>query len=382
MFIGQKSSYSIKGYDTYYNPYEVDNASAVWSSEKAIGIFNGSEFTAVKAGKTTLSVKSGAISTKHEVEVIGRDQIASLSIDTAAGVLAKGAVISVPLTMKLKNGNTYKLSGDSVKWEFIGFTAVQNGDSLTVQSVNAGVSTGYAIARYDGYPAMIPFTQGEAVSTFEDFEKPAYSITSQVTPADTTTGSVNLVSDFPGQTSAKALKLDYDFTNGTGTKASYAVFNSTGRTIAGSPTSMTLDLYGDNSLNWVRAEFIDADGKSHFLDLAKQLDFSGWKNVKVNLSSEGMKFPVKLKRIYVVTLAEGQDERSASGSIGLDNIELQYPPSVDGRFEYKGRNDCRQDSSYREWKRDKAGLGANCIEWNDVCTGPVRVGCDGSQAVI
>ncbi|KRE44468.1 stalk domain-containing protein [Paenibacillus sp. Soil522] len=329
MLIGQKSSYAIKGYDTYYNPYEVDNASAVWGSEKAIGIFNGSEFTAVKAGKTTLSVKSGAISTKHEVEVIGRDQIASLSIDTAAGVLAKGAVISVPLTMKLKNGSTYKLSGGSVKWEFIGFTAVQNGDSLTVQSVNAGVSAGYAIARYDGYPAMIPFTQGEAVSTFEDFEKPAYSITSQVTPADTTTGSVNLVSDFPGQTSAKALKLDYDFTNGTGTKASYAVFNSTGRTIAGSPTSMTLDLYGDNSLNWVRAEFIDADGKSHFLDLAKQLDFSGWKNVKVNLSSEGMKFPVKLKRIYVVTLAEGQDERSASGSIGLDNIELQYPPSVE-----------------------------------------------------
>lgn len=328
MFIGQKSSYSIKGYDTYYNPFEVDNASAVWSTEKAIGNFNGSEFTAAKAGKTALSVKSGAISTKHEVEVIGQDQIASLSIDTTAGVLAKGVTISVPLTVKLKNGNTYKLSGNSVKWEFIGFTAVRNGDSLTVQSVKAGTSTGYAIARYDGYPAMIPLTQGEAVSTFEDFEKPAYPITSQVTPADTTTGSVKLVSDFPGQTSAKALKLNYDFTNGTGTKASYAVFNSTGRAIAGSPTSMTLDLYGDNSLNWVRAEFIDADGKPHFLDLAKQLDFTGWKNVKVNLSSEGMKFPVKLKRIYVVTLAEGQDERSASGSIGLDNIKLQYPPSV------------------------------------------------------
>jgi len=330
MFIGQKSYYSIKGYDTYYNPFEVDNASAVWSTEKAIGNFNGSEFTATKAGKTALSVKSGAISTKHEIEVIGQDQIASLSIDTAAGVLAKGATISVPLTVKLKNGNTYKLSGDSVKWEFIGFTAVQQGDSLTVQSVNAGTSTGYAIARYDGYPAMIPFTQGEAVSTFEDFEKSTYPITSQVTHADTTTGSVKLVSDFPGQTSAKALKLDYDFTNGTGTKASYAVFNSTGRAIAGSPTSMTLDLYGDNSLNWVRAEFIDADGKSHYLDLAKQLDFTGWKNVKVNLSSVGMKFPVKLKRIYVVTLAEGQDERSASGSIGLDNIKLQYPPSVGG----------------------------------------------------
>ncbi|WP_169084571.1 stalk domain-containing protein [Paenibacillus sp. PL91] len=327
MLIGQKSSYSIKGYDTYYNPFEIENGSAIWSSEKAIGTFQGSEFTATKAGKTTLSVKSGDISTKQDIEVIGKDQIASLSIDTAAGVLAKGATVSVPLTMKLKNGNTYKLSGDSVKWEFVGFTAVQNGDSLTVQSVNAGTSTGYAIARYDGYPAMIPFTQGEAVSTFEDFEKSTYPITSQVTPAETV-GSVNLVSDFPGQTSAKALKLDYDFTNGTGTKASYAVFNSNGRAIEGSPISMTVDLYGDNSLNWVRAEFIDADGKAQLLDLAKQLDWTGWKNVKVNLSSAGMKFPVKLKRIYIVTIAEGQDERAASGSIGLDNMKLQYSPTV------------------------------------------------------
>ncbi|OME87151.1 copper amine oxidase [Paenibacillus sp. FSL A5-0031] len=327
MFIGQKSSYSLKGYDTYYNPFEVDNSSAVWSTEKAIGTFKGNEFTATKAGKTNLTVKSGAISTKQEIEVIGQEQIASLSIDTNAGVLAKGATISVPLTVKLKNGNSYKLSADSVKWEFVGFTASRNGDNLTVQSVNAGTSTGYAIARYDGFPTMIPFTQGEAVSTFEDFEKSTYPITSQVTPA-TTTGSVSLVSDFQGQASSKALKLDYDFTNGTGTKASYVVFNTNGRAIEGSPTSMTVDLYGDNSLNWVRAEFIDADGKAHLIDLAKQLDWSGWKNVKMNLSSVGMKFPVKLKRIYVVTIAEGQDERSATGSIGLDNMKLQYPPSV------------------------------------------------------
>ncbi|RCW44828.1 stalk domain-containing protein [Paenibacillus prosopidis] len=323
MFIGQKAAYSLKGYDTYYNPVDVDNSSALWSSTKAIGTFHSNEFTATKPGKTSISVRSGAISTQYEVEVIGQDQIASLSIDTAAGLLAEGASIAVPVTVKLKDGRAYKLSSDYLKWQYIGFTAAKNGDSLTVQSVNAGTSTGYAIARYDGYPAMIPFTQGETVKTLEDFENSTYAITSQVTPA-TTTGSVNIVSDLPGQTSSKALKLDYDFTNGTGTKASYAVFNSTGITLAGSPASMTVDLYSDKSLNWVRAEFIDADGKAHLLDLAKQLDWSGWKTVKVNLSSVGMKYPVKLKRVYVVTLAEGQDERSSTGAVGLDNMELQY----------------------------------------------------------
>lgn len=327
MLIGQKASYSLKGYDTYYNPMEVGNGSAVWKVASPLGTMQGNEFTATKAGKTSISVKSGSISTAYNIEVIGQDQIASLTIDTAAGELAAGATVSVPLTAKLKNGKSYKLSGDHVKWEFVGFKATQKGDTLTVQSVNAGTTTGYAIARYDGFSTMIPFTKGETVKTLEDFEKSTYAITSQVTPA-TTTGAVNLVTDLPGQASPKALKIDYDFTNGTGTKASYAVFNSTGLAIEGSPTAMNVDLYSDNSLNWVRAEFIDADGKAYMLDLAKQLDWTGWKNVKVNLSSAGMKFPVKLKRIYVVTIAEGQDERTYSGSIGLDNIKLSYPPSA------------------------------------------------------
>ncbi|NIK79354.1 hypothetical protein FHS15_004514 [Paenibacillus castaneae] len=327
MLIGQKASYTLSGYDTYYNPVAIDNSSAVWKAASPLGTIQGNEFTATKAGKTTINVKSGDITAAYDIEVIGQDQIASLSIDTAAGVLAKGATVSVPLTVKLKNGAGYKLSGSSVKWEYIGFTATQSGDSLTVQSVNAGTTVGYAIARYDGYSTMIPFTQGETVKTLEDFEKLSYAITSQVTP-DTTKGNVSVVSDLPGQTSAKALKIDYDFTNGTGTKASYAVLKSTGITVDGSPTSMSVDLYSDNSLNWVRAEFIDADGKAYLLDLAKQLDWSGWKNVKVNLSSAGMKYPVKLKRVYVVTIGEGQDERAYSGSIGLDNLMLQYPPSV------------------------------------------------------
>jgi hypothetical protein len=221
-----------------------------------------------------------------------------------------------------------------------------------------------------------PFTQGETTKTLEDFETSRYAITSQVTPAETK-GSVNLVSDLPGQPSARALKIDYDFTNGTGTKASYAVFNSTGLALAGSPTSMTLDLYGDNSLNWIRAEFIDADGKAHLLDLAKQLDWSGWKNVKVNLSAAGMKFPVKLKRIYVVTIEEGQDERAYSGAIGLDNINLQYPPApVDSKANivmYAGKTNATVNG--KPIKLDSAP-----IQMNGVTYVPVRFVSDAMGA--
>ncbi|MFD1953936.1 stalk domain-containing protein [Paenibacillus thailandensis] len=334
MFVGETAEYSVKGYDTYYNPYNFDGASTAWTvASGSIGTFSGNKLTATKAGSGTIKVKSGSVTAEYKVEVVGKDQIASMTIDTAAGSLAEGAQVSVPLKVTLKDGGTHTLSASSVKWEFIGFNAQVSDNTLTVTEVDPNASVGYAIARYDGFATMIPFTKGQSETVFEDFESVGYLISSQVTPANTTKGGVQLVSGLNGQTSAKALQISYDFTEGTGTKASYAVFNNSGRAVSGSPVSMTVDVYGDKSLNWLRAEFIDAAGKAHLVDLAKQIDWSGWKNVKADLSSYGMTYPVKLKRIYVVTTAEGQDERAASGSIALDNIKMQYAasaPSVTG----------------------------------------------------
>ncbi|MDQ0113645.1 stalk domain-containing protein [Paenibacillus harenae] len=327
VFLGQKTNFALNGYDTYFNPIKVDETQASWSANPAVGTFSGNTFTATKVGKTTISVKTGDVSAQYTMEVIGQDQIASISLNTAAGMLSPGSTLSVPVTVKLKNGRTYKLSGDSLKWEFIGFNGTMSGDTLTVNSVKAGVETGYAIGRYDGFPAMIPFTQGETVKVFEDFEKTAYPISSQVTPKEAV-GSVSLATDLPGQTSAKALKLTYDFTNGTGTKASYAAFNSNGVSLSGSPSSFSLDVYSDQSKNWVRAELVDADGKVHFADVAKQLDWSGWKTINVNLSSLGMKYPVKLKRIYAVTLDSTQAGKAVAGIVGFDNMKLNYAPEV------------------------------------------------------
>ncbi|WP_336787380.1 stalk domain-containing protein [Paenibacillus sp. MMO-177] len=329
LFVGQKATFSVKGYDTYYNPYTVDGTNASWSSTTGVGSFSGNTFTASKPGSTNITVKSGSVTATYPVEVIGKDQIAELKLDTAAGVLSKGATVSIPVKVTLKNGKTYKLTGDSLQWEFTGFTATTSGDTLTVNSVNSGATTGYAIGRYDGYPTMIPFTQGGSEKTLETFENVAYGINTQVTPAATTTGSVKLVTDLPGQTSGKALQISYDFSAGTGTKAVYAQFNGTsGKSVDGSPVSMTMDVYGDKSLNWLRAEFVDANGTVHLVDLAKQLDWTGWKSVKADLSAKGMAYPVKLKRVYVVTTPDGQDERAATGAVGIDNIKLQYAASA------------------------------------------------------
>ncbi|MDQ6422516.1 stalk domain-containing protein [Paenibacillus sp. LHD-117] len=322
MLLGQSMSYSTSGYDTYYNPMTVDPASQTWSTSAAVGTFSGNVFTATKIGKTKVTVTSGDVTSSYDVEVIGQDQIASMRINASAGMLASGSALQVPITVKLKNGSTYNLSGDSFAWEFVGFDGEYKNGAVAVNGIEPDTTTGYAIARYDGYGAMIPFVKGEQAATLEDFEVSRYLITSQVTPKETTKGSVKLVSDLPEQKSGKALQISYDFSSGTGTRASYAVLGN-GLTLAGSPTSLTMDVYSDTSNNWVRAEIVDTAGKVHLLDIAKELNWTGWKNVKIDLAAAGVAFPAKLKRVYVVTLGQADVEKIPVGAIAIDNLALR-----------------------------------------------------------
>ena len=66
------------------------------------------------------------------------------------------------------------------------------------------------------------------------------------------------------------LNLTYDMTGGLGQKMyAYAELNgTTGKTIPAQATSMTIDVEGDNSLNWLRAELKDNNGKTVYVDLS------------------------------------------------------------------------------------------------------------------
>ncbi|MCQ6561884.1 stalk domain-containing protein [Paenibacillus mendelii] len=324
LFVGQQASYQIKGYDTFYNPVDPGSMTPVWKVDNAIGGFSGNVFTASKSGKTTVSVKAGDISDKLAVEVIGGEQIARMSIDASSPVLEQGKSLSVPVSVTLNDGRKLTLPASSVKWELRGFSGTVQDGTLTVGAVTPGVTAGYAIARYDGFSAVTVLATG-ADKKFEDFEAPTYSIKYQGT--NNVVGNVGLVTGLPGSNASQALQLTYDFTGATGTKAAYAVLNETGRQLEGSPSAMTLDVLGDESLNWLRAEFIDKSGKAHLVTLADKVTWSGWKQIKVNLPAN-MAHPITLKRLYIASIEEGQDERALSGGVVFDNITFQYPALV------------------------------------------------------
>lgn len=322
LLIGQEASYALKGYDTYYNPVDTSSIAANWKSSNGNVSWTGSVFKAVNAGTSLLTAQSGTASTSTKVTVLGADSLSSLSLGAQSGALQAGATVTLKPTAKLTNGSTVDVPASALKWEFSGIKASVGGGVLKVDSVNPGAKVGYAIARYDGFSSMITFS-ATGDQSWEDFENTAYGIAFTGSPAGVT-GTAQVTPS--GDTAhGKVLQLNYDLTGGSGSRFAYAQLNGTsGREVPDGASSMSIDVLGDSSLNWLRAEIENA-GTTAYVDIARQLDFSGWKTIDIDLSSYGLKPGAKLKRLYVVNLADGQDERAMTGSVSMDNIRFTVP---------------------------------------------------------
>lgn len=323
--IGQATSLTALGYDNYYNPIAAD---VTWSSVNNKGTFSGNTFTPNTSGTIKIKATSGNISAEKEIEVIGGSQLKSLVPSNPVGTLSKGESLPVTFHATLTNGKTYQIDGSYLTWEFKGFKGAFKDGSIVVSSVDSNTKTGYAIASYDGFSTMIPFTSEQTVSTLENFNSVGYTITNQVLPEGTTKGSVKLGSGASSSANDKGLEISYDFTEGTGTKASYAKLGE-GLTLSSTLTSLSFDVNGDGSNNWLRAEIIDSKGTLHYVDIAKNVNWTGWKTINVNVDTSAMQGSTKLRRIYMITLDSTKTNLATSGQVTIDNIK-QYSKTANG----------------------------------------------------
>lgn len=326
LLVGQEGKYTAKGYDTYYNPIATGDIKMTWKSSNngIVSVSNGT-IKGVKPGTATLTATSNGASSSIKVTVLGGSELASLTAGSGLGSLQAGTTISIPVTAKTKDGQSVTVPADSLTWEFIGFKGKVSADQLTVSSVNAGAQVGYAIGRYDGYSTVVVLSAAASETIWENFENVSYPI-NFTTNASGVTGSASVTAGTGEKAGSKVLQLSYDMTAGIGKMYAYAQLNgSTGKEISATATSMSMDVMGDKSLNWLRAEFTDASGKTVYADLAKAIDWDGWKKLNVDLNGLNISYPAKLKRVYVVNVEEGQDERAKTGTVAFDNIAFTMP---------------------------------------------------------
>lgn len=325
LFINERASFQVKAYDQYYNPIDMTDVSLQWDIAEDIAMMEEGHLVMLKSGTTSVTASYGGASQSIEVSAIGREDIASMRLTSPAVVLDEESRINLQVVATLNDGTTRVVPSELIQWEWRGLEGVMEHNTLTVDEVSNSRLVQF-IANYDGFRTMLsmPVGQRKLWADFDEFT-PAFQFQSYPSGV---TGEVALIGSLPDrELQDRALYLGYDFRDGIGTKAAYAAFGEQGQGIelAGTPHSIRMEVLGDQSGHWLRAEMVDGNGKSYLVQLGDQvIDWNGWKTVETHLSNLGMAYPVTLKRIYVASPERGQEDRPQMGAIAIDNISFLY----------------------------------------------------------
>lgn len=337
IFMNEVATYSATAYDSYFNPLDPTKLSIQWAVADENEQGDDIQLAPKKRGIATVTATSGSVKQTMTVPVIGKQDVQKIEIVSSSQVFAKNKTYTIKAYATTLNGQKRQIPSHVIDWELIGFKGSMQGDRLTVHEQD-DASTNRLIARYDQFSAMLTVPAGEERmwANFSDL-KPEVSFSGYPAEVD---GWARIMRGMPGtDLYNNVLHLKYDFYKGGNvTKAAYANFGGEkGIEIAGDPIAMKMQVMGDNSLNWLRAEIMDAAGALHRVDIAQGINWHGFKEVEVDLSEYNMAYPIKLKKIYLANPAERQDERERFGGIAVDDISFfvrgKLPPIIKPKVE-------------------------------------------------
>ncbi|QKV96796.1 phosphodiester glycosidase family protein [Streptomyces sp. NA02950] len=119
------------------------------------------------------------------------------------------------------------------------------------------------------------------------------------------------------------LKLRYDFTQSTATRAAY-VTPPRPIDVEGQPQSFGLWIKGDGTGAWPTLHLKDAAGSDQLLR-GPYVTWTGWRHVDFTVPA-GIAYPLTVNRFY---LAETGPARQYTGGIVIDDLTAQVPPPVE-----------------------------------------------------
>ncbi|MGF9906435.1 phosphodiester glycosidase family protein [Brevibacillus porteri] len=303
VLIGQTIPLSAsKGYDVHYQPYAINSGDVSWdASQSEAGTVNGKQFTPARSGKITLTARLGNVTQNKDIQVISGNDVQQIIVSPNPITIAPGQSLNLDVKIKTKKGSTVQATPLSVKASVDSSVATIN-DNLQLVAGNEPGNGNLAIT-YDGVSTTVPFAVGQFEQPWLTFDNQAGIYHAANPSSISSAGSFALVSDQTFRTK-KAAKLVYNFSGAPANnmRISYGVLGAKPVTIPGKPLGLGLWVNGDNSGHWLRAEAVDAKGKPVYVDLAKEINWTGWKQVKGYFPSN-VAYPLQLKSVYVVDQA-------------------------------------------------------------------------------
>ncbi|MEU6712003.1 phosphodiester glycosidase family protein [Nonomuraea sp. NPDC046802] len=313
VFPGLTRRLSAAGYDETFGPAA---GTPSWRANPAVhGVIRDGRFHALVPGPTTVTASRGNAKGSLDLTVLQPLERLGTTADRL-GMQGAGGVATFGVVGYDRNGNSAPIEPDDLKLDYdralFEVSATRHG-SFTVKAKQA-TGSGLITAKVGKISTAVPVTVGfedKQVADFEDAAKWTFA-------AARATGSLSAA---PGQ-SGGGLKLAYDFTTSTATRAAYA---SPPQQIVvdGQPQAFGLWINSTGKGEWPSLEFYDGLGQSQILR-GPYMTWTGWKYVEFPVPA-GVNYPLKLRRFYV---AETKAEASYTNEILIDGLVAKVPPTV------------------------------------------------------
>ncbi|MDR1065859.1 MAG: phosphodiester glycosidase family protein, partial [Clostridiales bacterium] len=309
-FVGSPTRIDVYGLDAYENRVALPREEVKIITDDAGGVWNDAWFYPSRTGDITITAESGDLTSSA---VIKSRQIVELrssvqEIKTAAG--EKTRLLFDGLDENAER--TFIYAGITYAVEPPELGSVENG------VFTAGTGTGWIECSLGGISTYIPVYVGHSERAVNALEGDA-SVGFIGYPDTHVTGSAAYSSELFNE-GLKSAQMAYHFGALEGSQAAYMTFVPPVE-IPGDPAGLKIDAYGNNSGFWLRGRLKDANGKEFTVDLAKTIDWEGWKTLQAAIPADARR-PVKLDRLYVAALNLTAPD---SGSLFFDNLVALYP---------------------------------------------------------
>jgi len=318
VFPGLTRNFTVKGFDDAYDP--VDTGEIHWEIYPGeFGSFNQQGvFFGHTPGLALAKVKAGNLEAESRIQVL--DELNKIEASKSRISLTLGETDTFSVTGYDENGYMAPIELQDVElaYDESVIEIEENKDGgFTVTPLQDGSSAMISVNVLDetyNIPVTIGFAE-EIVSEFED--DAGWTFT--VFPA-AVGGSMEVVEGKEGN----GIQLNYDFSTTTATRAAY-LQASPDLALPEHAQKIGLWVYGDGNGAWLRAVLRDAENTQYVLNLADEVDWTGWKYVEADIP-DGIQSPLNLWRIYPV---ETDQEKQYTGQLIFDDLTVQVPPTVD-----------------------------------------------------
>lgn len=308
IFLNTSRAFTVKGYDKYFNPVEVNPENIKWSVSGVKGTFAKNVFHPTSYGEGKITAKVGSVTASIPVSVLSTP--AKLILSSKSIKLPVGQSKSFKVSGVNKNGFGATIDPVDLKWTVKGNVGSFESGSFTAKTHG----TGYIDATIGSTHAYCAVSVSSDTKKVPDsFEKPNGTFTAY---PETVSGAYTL-SEEQAHSGKFSGKLTYDFSSTEGTRAAYMVLPEAGIALDTGSSKLGLWVYNDHeNSSWIRAEITDAKGVKTPVDIKRNLDWTGWKYIETTL--DDIQLPAKVTRLYIVQVNPVAD----SGAIYLDDLTV------------------------------------------------------------